>query len=130
MDSALKVLIVEDNADLGFMLAVYLCEAGFAAGSVTSAEEALERLAADPVDVLMTDVSLPGMSGIALATAVAQRWPHTGLVISSGYGSALDLEYFPPDLAPLVRLVPKPCDLAQLPQVLQDAAARVRTRAA
>jgi hypothetical protein len=50
-------------------------------------------------------------------------------VISSGYGDALSLEYFPDDLKEVVSLVPKPCDLATLPQVLADAASRARARA-
>ena len=72
---------------------------------------------------------LPGMSGIALATESVRRWPRTGVVISSGYGDALSLEYFPDDLKEVVSLVPKPCDLATLPQVLADAASRARARA-
>lgn len=129
MSSAMKVLIVEDNADLAYMLAEYLCEVGLDARTAPDAEAALARLAGEPVDVVMTDVNLPGMSGIALATAVAERWPRTGLVISSGYGDALDLAYFPPELAPVVRLLPKPCNLAQLPQALADAASLRRAAA-
>jgi two-component system, NtrC family, response regulator AtoC len=126
MTSTLNVLIVDDSRDLGNMLVEYLHEVGLRAVAVATAEEGIDLLELQSFDVLMTDVRLPGMSGIALVTRAAVRWPQMGIVISSGYGDALELEYFPKELASVVRLVPKPCDLPQLPAVLADAAAHSR----
>jgi DNA-binding NtrC family response regulator len=126
MTDTLRVLIVDDNRDLASMLAEYLQEVGYETTAVSTSEEALEIMAAHNFDVLMTDVRLPGMSGIALATIVVGRWPRMGIVISSGYGDALEIEHFPAELASVVLLVPKPCDLAKLPGMLEDALARSR----
>jgi DNA-binding NtrC family response regulator len=56
---------------------------------VGHAEDALEHLARNTYDVLFSDVSLPGMSGVELARqAVAQR-PGLRVIFASGYGDAL-----------------------------------------
>ena len=86
-----------------------------------TAEKALKSLESGSFDVLLTDVRLPGISGIALAKEAVSRWPRMGVLISSGYGDALSLDYFPAELKDVVALVPKPCDLATLPQALADA---------
>jgi len=64
-----------------------LDEAGFQVLEATNADEALALLEArsDEVQVLFTDVDMPGsMNGMALAEQVYQRWPHVLLLISSG----------------------------------------------
>jgi CheY-like chemotaxis protein len=126
MTRVLQVLIVDDNRDLGSMLAEYLKEVGHNATAVMTSEEAMELIAEHSFDVMMTDVRLPGMSGIVLAMQVVARCPRMGIVISSGYGDALELEHFPAELASVVLLMPKPCDLAKLPDVLAEAMVRSR----
>jgi DNA-binding NtrC family response regulator len=128
MTAALDILIVDDNDDLGLVLAEFLKQIGHRPVALGSAEKALAALESRTFDVLLTDVRLPGMSGIALAQESVRRWPRTGVVISSAYGDALSLDYFPAELKDLVSLVPKPCDLATLPQVLADAASQARAR--
>jgi DNA-binding NtrC family response regulator len=126
--SPLKVLIVDDNADLGLVLVEFLEQVGHHPTAVGTAEKALKSLESGSFDVLLTDVRLPGISGIALAKEAVSRWPRMGVLISSGYGDALSLDYFPAELKDVVAIVPKPCDLATLPQALADAASRARAR--
>jgi len=124
----LKILIVDDNDDLGLVLVEFLEQVGHHPTAVGTAEKALKSLESGSFDVLLTDVRLPGISGIALAKEAVSRWPRMGVLISSGYGDALSLDYFPADLKDVIALVPKPCDLATLPQALADAASRARAR--
>jgi DNA-binding NtrC family response regulator len=126
--SPLTVLIVDDNDDLGLVLVEFLEQVGHQPTAVGTAEKALKFLESGSFDVLLTDVRLPGISGIALAKEAVSRWPRMGVLISSGYGDALSLDYFPAELKDVVALVPKPCDLATLPQALADAASRARAR--
>lgn len=57
--------------------------------TATSGEQALERLAADPFDVVISDVGMgPGMNGWELAAEVRRRWPHMRLVLATGWGGS------------------------------------------
>ena len=124
MIKELHVLLVDDNEDLGAMMVEYLHEVGHRATAASTAERAIELLEDQAFDVIVTDVSLPGMSGIALAKSVALRWPDVGIVISSGYGDLLARDYFPAELESVVVLMAKPCELKELPATLADAVAR------
>ena len=54
-----------------------------------SAEDALERMQDAAFDVLLTDIGLPGMSGIELAPTVFAATPTTRIILASGYRDAL-----------------------------------------
>jgi CheY-like chemotaxis protein len=77
------------------MTSVVLRRAGYHVTAVNDGAEALQRLAAAsvPIDVLVTDVVMPGMSGIELAEQVIVRIPSAGIVLLSGYNpETLDLD--------------------------------------
>jgi CheY-like chemotaxis protein len=80
------VLIVEDE-DLVRMMAVDMLEdAGFTILEAANADEAWAILEGQSdIGVLFTDIEMPGsMNGFALASRVAERWPHIRLVLTSG----------------------------------------------
>lgn len=83
-----KVLLVDDEAPaLRFLQAIvtrYAPDYEIAA-SCQSAEEALSYLKAHPVDLLMTDISMPGKDGITLALEARTLRPSLRMVIVSGY---------------------------------------------
>ena len=81
------VLVVEDEPQVRMTAADELDEAGFQVLEATNADEALKVLEArsDEVQVLFTDVHMPGSMDMALAEQVSQRWPNVLLLISSGY---------------------------------------------
>jgi len=82
-----RVLAVDDEPALGRMLALMLNEQGHKTVVATSAEEALDRLAAEPFDLLLTDIGMgPGMNGWELAEQVRQRWPAVRLVFGYWLG--------------------------------------------
>lgn len=55
------------------------------AGAAESAEEALEWLADGEADLLLVDISLPGLSGLELVEIVRERWPELRCLIVSGH---------------------------------------------
>lgn len=69
------VLIVDDEADIGEMLAECLHPLGVRTTLVGNGQSALDVLAADRVDAIFTDVRMPGMDGLALYAAVKARDP-------------------------------------------------------
>ncbi|MDB5854600.1 MAG: response regulator [Herminiimonas sp.] len=85
-DAPLRILVVEDNQDAQVMTCELLMMLGHLPSGVASAEAAIEALAAGDYEVLLTDVSLPGMSGVALARSVLQRTPGMKIIFASGFG--------------------------------------------
>jgi CheY-like chemotaxis protein len=80
------LLVVEDEVLTRFLVAEALRAAGFAVIEAANADEALEVLAtATPVDVLITDVEMPGsIDGLGLAPLARSARPHLRIVIASG----------------------------------------------
>jgi DNA-binding NtrC family response regulator len=119
----MEILLVEDSPEVSLITVEYLTELGHHAVAVTDAELAVETLARRTFDAVMTDVSLPGMSGIDLAKALVKQYPGLPVVISSGYG-ALDIESLIGEKNVNVWVLPKPYDMDMLESTLSQAAAR------
>lgn len=79
------VLIVEDTPDLQETIALVLESVGYCVRLASSAEEARTALAAGPVDLLLTDVVMPGESGVSLARFAQGLYPGQRTVFMSGY---------------------------------------------
>lgn len=80
--SPLVVLVVEDNDRIRKAEAEALSSCGYDVLTAADAREALQLLADSPVDLLVTDIRLPGRAdGVALARAVKQSRPHVKVVI-------------------------------------------------
>ena len=122
-DSPLRLLVVEDNADARYLVCETLRALGHEVQAVASGEEALPLLSIQQFDVLFTDVSLPGMSGVDLARHALQRAPQLALLFASGYGDELTRHLEFPALS-----LQKPYDIEQLQGVLERIATQVRAR--
>lgn len=117
----LRLLVVEDNADARYLVCETLRALGHQVESAASGEEALPLLAGQRFDVLFTDVSLPGISGVDLARQALRQAPHLALLFASGYGDELTRHLeFP------AQSLQKPYDIEQLQSVLEQIAATVR----
>ncbi|HTD80189.1 MAG TPA: EAL domain-containing protein, partial [Chloroflexota bacterium] len=87
----LRVLAVDDEPAIGSMVKRILRPDGHTVATATSGEQALEQLAADHFDVVISDVGMgPGMNGWELAAEVRRRWPHVRLMLATGWGAAID----------------------------------------
>lgn len=86
---ALHILFVEDNEDLRESTAQLLEGLGHSVVAVPDAEKALVRLETEQFHVLLSDLSLPKMTGAELAREVAQHYPRMRIVITSGFGRAM-----------------------------------------
>jgi response regulator RpfG family c-di-GMP phosphodiesterase len=78
-----RVLIAEDDAEIRDILREFLCRE-YACDAVGSAEEALALLRLYRFQLVLSDISLPGMSGLELATHVRELAPETVVVVVSG----------------------------------------------
>ncbi len=105
------VLIVDDNLDLAENLREILEDEGHRAEVAGGGAEALARLeSGDPVDLILTDLRMPGMNGVQMLRAVKARWPQTPVVVMTAFsrdalldeaeaGGALDVLAKPVDLS-------------------------------
>jgi len=85
-DDGEKVLIVEDEPDLMHLASELFRSMGYDVYSAANGEDALQVLERTPgIDVLFSDVVMPGMSGVELARLARQRYPATRVVLASGY---------------------------------------------
>ncbi|GGG23350.1 hypothetical protein GCM10010924_61110 [Rhizobium wenxiniae] len=87
-----RVLLVEDNALIRMSDADMLADLGYEVLEAESAEEGLQILEQAGVEILVTDLGLPVMSGEELAREVRRRWPHIGIVFATGMNEAPSLE--------------------------------------
>jgi CheY-like chemotaxis protein len=118
----MQILLVEDSPEVSLITVEYLTELGHEAVAVTDAELAVQELAHRRFDAMVTDVSLPGMSGIDLAKAVSRDYPKLPIVISSGYG-AQNISSLLGERDRYVLVLSKPYDMDMLEKTLLKAAA-------
>jgi PAS domain S-box-containing protein len=85
------VLVVEDDEDVGRFSTELLQDLGYAIKWAVNAREALATLAEDEFafDLVFSDVIMPGMNGVELATVIRERYPGLPVVLTSGYSSVL-----------------------------------------
>lgn len=83
---AVKILIVEDDVDVLIILMEYLIKAGFKAKSANSAEEAEEILKNEEINMVLTDIRLPGTDGIKLTKSIKKKYG-LDVIVLTGYSS-------------------------------------------
>lgn len=116
--SDLTVLVVEDEADVRAYTAEAVRELGYRVAVADSPEQALQMLQGpDPVDVLLTDIVMPGMTGRQLADAAAGLRPGLKVLYMTGYTRNAVVHNGALDVG--THLLNKPFTLAQLAKELQ-----------
>jgi CheY-like chemotaxis protein len=89
--SCVRVLLVEDEVLIREWATVALEEQGFAVHAVGNASDALRHLASAPVDVLFTDINMPGsLDGLGLARRAREANPGLMVAYASGHMRTLD----------------------------------------
>jgi two-component system cell cycle response regulator CpdR len=111
-----RVLYIEDSALVREITGELLERESRRIVAVGSGEEALAAFKGDGFDIVITDISLPAMSGIDLARKIQELAPSMPIILASGY--ALDLEKL--RLGARVRAIRKPFDILQLDGVIEE----------
>lgn len=116
-----RVLFVEDEFFIREWIAQSLLEQGFAVESVTNAADALSHISRGRIDVLLTDINLPGaMDGAALARRAREMRPGLPVIYASAHAAFLSQDTCVPGSV----VLPKPYEPGVLGRLL---AAAVRT---
>jgi len=83
-----RVLVVEDEKSMRDLLSLMLRKEGYAVEAADGGIQAASRLAKDPVyDLVITDVSMPGMTGLELLRHVRKTSPESSVILMTAYGS-------------------------------------------
>jgi two-component system OmpR family response regulator len=87
MTTQAKILIVDDEAGIRFSLEETLSRDGYQVTTAESGEAALACVAAQPFDLVLIDLRLPGMSGMEVLTTLRQQAPDTAVVVLTAHAS-------------------------------------------
>ncbi|RST86723.1 PAS domain S-box protein [Aquibium carbonis] len=115
-ERALAVLLVEDEVLVRMAGADMVADLGHTVHEAGSAEEALAIIEQARIDVLITDIGLPGISGMSLVAQVRERWPTIRVVVASGYTRPPEAAA---ELGESVLWLGKPFDIDSLEQALK-----------
>jgi CheY-like chemotaxis protein len=113
-----RVLVVDDEPEIVRMLTRMLESRGYRATAFTSSEQALAEFRRDPgaFDAIITDQTMPHVTGLALARAVRELRPEVPVIITTGYGEKVTSEFLKRDVAGFAA---KPFDAATLTATLR-----------
>jgi len=85
-----KVLIVEDDEGLREALVDTLALAGYHWIEANCAEDALIKLKTETIDIVVSDVQMAGMGGLALLRNIKQQWPNLPVLLMTAYANIED----------------------------------------
>lgn len=90
--ASVRILIVDDEASIRDLCARVLLRAGFAVVTAGGGEEAVDRLRAETFDAVISDIRMPGVSGLEVLDAAKQAHPEIRVVLITGFGTPQTLE--------------------------------------
>jgi CheY-like chemotaxis protein len=85
-----RLLVIEDEPQVQAVLAEMLREAGYGVAVASDGLEGIEHCDREPVDVVLSDISMPGISGWDVAARLRARHPHIPIGFVTGWGDQLD----------------------------------------
>ena len=122
------VLVVEDDDIQRELLKETLEDSGFNVLTAKSAEKGLQVLAKNQIDVVVSDVRLPGMDGLSFLERIKEEFPETEVIVITAFSSVSDAvqaikrgafhyvtKPFDPEV--LINLIDKACQLSRLKKV-------------
>lgn len=85
--SQAHILVVDDEASIRLTLGALLRRSGYTVSTASSGEEAIELLKEQRFDLLLIDLKMPGVDGMAVVRAAQERDPEAVLIILTGHGT-------------------------------------------
>jgi DNA-binding NtrC family response regulator len=100
------ILVVDDDRPIVNVLADLLCDEGYHVRTAYDGQAALREIEREPVDLILSDVSMPKLDGPGLVRRLRERGESTPVILMSAVYQDVDI--------PGVEFVPKPFDIANL----------------
>lgn len=80
-----RILVVEDDDVVRKNLSTFLARAGYETDQATDGIEALDKLKLTPFDLVLSDIVMPRMDGLALIERIGSGWPETRIIAMTAY---------------------------------------------
>ncbi len=90
-----KVLVIDDEKDIRVVLKAILERAGHEVVTAADGKEGLGKLHKEGADLVITDVIMPGIDGVATAKEIRKDHPDMPIIVISGGGNVAPMEYEP-----------------------------------
>lgn len=120
MDGIKRLLIVDDEETLTFSLYQTFIKAPIECEVITASDgnQALERIQKETFDLVITDIAMPGLSGLELLSIIKRKSPTTKVVVITAYGSDEREEFAKEQGAE--QYIEKPFDIHQIRDIVFD----------
>jgi DNA-binding NtrC family response regulator len=118
--SGIRVFVVDDEPVIASSMASILRLQGFLATSFTNPVEALASAWEEPPDILLSDVVMPGLSGIELALEVKALCPGCKVLLFSGQAHTVDFLQDAQKLDAGLHIIPKPIQPHKLLTIIKQ----------
>ena len=112
MEKKQTVLVVDDDDMVRETLKALVCTLGYSCQTAASGREATEILKVSPVELVLTDVVMPGMDGLELLAVVRDEYPGTDVIVATGFSDKAS--YAEVIKAGAMDFIKKPVDQAEL----------------
>ena len=86
-DGKKRILIVEDDEEMSALLRDMIEEEGYKTASVNNGAEAFRKLAKESFDLIITDVRMPGLTGLDILPGIKKLQPDAPIIVITAFGS-------------------------------------------
>jgi len=126
-----KILVIDDEKDVRVVLGEILRREGYEVALAADSQQGLEELRSNGADLVITDVIMPGMDGVATARQIRSEYPSLPIIVISGGGNVAPLAYEPSSISTTAylasasnagadRTLTKPFDRKELVDAVQE----------
>jgi DNA-binding NtrC family response regulator len=127
MEKPIKVLLVDDEKGIRFLLSEVLLHSGFEVSLACDGKESLEKLAKNRFDLVITDINMPRLDGLSMLKNMRQTGRNEKIIIMTGNPS--DKRLMDEDLPQVVTRLSKPFDINKFLAVVIAATSKDRVQA-
>lgn len=121
----MRILVAEDEALLRMSCEEFLVDLGHTVWTANDGQEALDLLRTQTVDVLITDLSMPRMTGYQLLEEVVEAFPALICIVISAYAREQAIQQLTRARDRLLGYVQKPYAFIEIERLLDDAERRI-----
>jgi CheY-like chemotaxis protein len=82
-----RILVIEDDEEMRALLIEVIEEDGYKTSSVNNGSEAFRRLAKESFDLILTDVRMPGLTGLDILPGIKKLQPEAPIIVITAFGS-------------------------------------------